>query len=198
MGTFQNMLNNLMLVEQQGFDPVNDSYSARIGKITTNTNNQPVDNGKTEPTPYTREEIVKTLTDKGYEDLAGKIPPNGKIDESTISTVYSTLKDNPDIGLDQDRWVETTNEGLEPYEQRIINPDTGSFMFKRKEPKPANYKFEISPRSKYQGGDVYLRYDVDTGETFSYDTKEAYQEALDEYKKVTGIETTDTKTVKYK
>lgn len=209
MGYYTDLLKKIETVDAQGFNPYTETYGARIGQLeavspTNDTNISPeIDNslntpkiaqntgiGYSQPTdpptmqPYQRSEVSEMLKQAGQPDYLEQIRPEDLIDEQTISTVYNAIKENPNLGIDPGRWIETTNVGLEEGKQRMHDPSTNSIKNKRVPVEDKTYRFEKSYNRHKKGDDknVYLRFDEKTGENISYKTKEEYDQAIIDYR----------------
>jgi len=193
MGQFQDQLDNIIKIEAQGFNPMTESYSARIGKLTT------TDPTISDPT-LTAAGISKSFTDIGYEDpLAGLITPQGTIDPSGLSTAYNRTIDDPSIGVDPSAFIGFINQNFPqelsttyfPDAQIEVNPDQTLGFPKAERPKARpNYRFERAPSQSGKRGasDIFLRFDEDTGESITFKTQAEFDKARKEFKSVTGVD----------
>lgn len=191
MGYFQDLFDSVNKVNASGFDPSKESYSSRIGEFQT-TNEDVVT--PTEATP----DISQSFTNLGYDDpFQGLVGDTGELDISRLSSGYNTLLRDTDIGVQPDDYINFLNQ---EYSKEIENfygegnilearPDkTLGFRKtdKTTEPTP-KYRFEKSSTSgTFPRKDVYQRFDEETGEHITYDTQEAFEKAIEEYKKTTG------------
>lgn len=207
MGQFQDMLDKINQVEAQGFDPYTESYSARIGKLETSpTAIDPT--ATTSPKTYTAEDISKSFTEGGLDDpFVNMIDETGGVNLSTFSTAFDQAKNlgiSPQAYLDvaQNSFPEAFEKTYSGY--KAITTEGGGIGFEKKEQpvqKSTKYRFEQGERQgndredgKFKKGDpVYMRFDESTGEHITYDTKEAYDEARENYKKLTGVDIKDDK-----
>lgn len=192
MGQFQEMLDKINQVERDGFNPMTESYSSRIGKLEVTVT--PDDD------PLTGQSISKSFTDIGYEDpLASLITPEGTIDPSGLSTAYNRIIDDPSIGVDPNAFIGFLNQNYPqelsttyfPDAQLKVNPDkTLGFPKKETPVVRKNFRFERAPSQSQKRGasDIFLRIDQDTGESKAFDTEEAFDKAREEYKSITGLD----------
>jgi len=194
MGQFQDQLDKIYQVEAQGFNPMTESYSTRIGQL-------PPDPNVSDP-PLTADQISKAFVDKGYADpLETLIDSEGRLDETTFNTGLNTA---PKVGLTKQGFLGYTNSLSGVMEKTYhtgaeyeFHGDEQLRLKRQEEPKETKvpkYRFEKSRNAKNE--DVYLRFDEDTRESdgkeesIAYQTKEAYQEAIDNYKSITGNDPT--------
>lgn len=190
MGQFQDILDKIMKVDQEGFNPMTESYSSRIGKL-------PPDPITTDP-PLTAEGITKSFTDLGYEDpLASLITPTGEINPSGLTTAYNRVIDDPAIGIGPNAFVGFLNQNYPQElsttyfpEAQLRISEEGTLGFPKKERLKAKptYRFEKTENAKREP--VYQRFDEKTGDYISYDTKEAFDKAIENYKSITGFDVT--------
>ena len=187
MGYFSDMLEKMNQVDAIGFNPYVDSYSARIGQLQAIEMTNP-----TNPTTPQNDGNKDTYSSQDISNFLGTAGLGTKDTSLGQSNFNSLINRADELGIDKQRLVNTYNQNIKPEEQIIINPDKGGSISVVKA-KPHTYKFEIG-RNQYKEGDdknVYIRRDLTTGENITYDNKQAYEDALSEYKKVTGIETTN-------
>jgi hypothetical protein len=186
MGQFSDMLDKILLVEKQGFNPYTETYSARISQIDT------------EPTKPTT--IPEAYVQAGYENPFANITTDtGELNLSALSTGYNLA---PQVGVQQQDYIDFVNrayqQNIEDYygAGNILNiGQAGSLEVSKPKVTDASYRFEqgirqgTDPLGKFKKGDpVYYRWDDNSGEYITYDTKEAYDKAREEYKKTTGEE----------
>lgn len=206
MGQFQDLLDKINQVEAQGFDPYTESYSARIGKLEQMqaiTPDDPPNSGSptqveaavvTASDPNQKNNISESFTKLGYDDpFQDLVTKTGEFDLSKLSSGFNYLQEDPGIGVSEDDYINFINTEykdarIKTYgdDTPIVKTKTGGLGFEKpKEDK--SYTFQIGSTSgTYPRKDVYLRYDDETGEHISYDTKKAYEAAIEKYNKTTG------------
>lgn len=189
MGQFQDYLNKMMIVESQGFNPMTESYSTRVGKLPT-----------TDPT-LTASQITEAFTSQGYDDpIATLIDEEGKLNAQTFNTAYNNALNIPKIGIDSRAFVDFVNTNY-PREMsttyfpeaqfEVTKDDTIRFPQKEKPKEDLNYRFERAPSQSQKKGasDVFIRWDDNdkTGRSYiTYESEQAYNEAIEKYKSITG------------
>ena len=186
MGQFSKMLEQIQIIDSQGFNPMTESYSARIGQL-------PVDDDP----PMTGQQMSEIFTGGGFDDpTATLVTPDGTLDLSSISKGYNTIIDNPDLNTEGQAWVDYLNTHKKELEQMYypdaeyeIAPNKTLRLKEKKRPKNTKYRFEKTYNNA-TNKDVYQRFDEKTGEHISYDTKEAYEDAIKKYKTITGNDPT--------
>lgn len=185
MGQFSDMLNQLMQIESQGFNPYTDSYSSRIGKLQVSTPTAGSDvvdgntsNGKTS--------VIDNYAASGFEDPRKTLySETGDLDRSKISTPYNDLLRDPTLG-DPNKYIEEINTLLPPEEQIFINPDKSLGFGKNM--KPAESKIETNINyGKYWDNQkksyVYKRENEKTGEVYeTYDDPKKFKEEAKLYR----------------
>jgi hypothetical protein len=198
MGQFNDMLNKMMIVESMGFNPYIETYSSRMGKIPT----QPTNGTSSDDDPvYSGGQISEAYITEGYDDpFANLVTDTGELNLSQLSTGYNLA---PELGIDQQQYIDFVNkeyqQNVEDYYgvgNRIEVREGGALGITKPKTTKPNYRFEQGVRQgddlaegKFKKGDpIYYRWDDNTGKYITYDTKEAYDKARENYKKTTGEE----------
>ena len=187
MGYFNDMLQKIQLVEASGFNPYTETYSARMSQI------------ETEPTQPTT--IPEAYVRAGYEDpFSNLVTDTGELNLSALSTGYNLA---PQVGVEQQDYIDFVNreyqqniEGYYGVGNTVEILEGGGLGVSKPKTTKADYRFEQGLHQgddilegKFKKGDpIYYRWDDNTGEYITYDTKEAYDKAREEYKKTTGKE----------
>lgn len=187
MGQFQDYLNKMLTVEQQGFNPMTESYSSRIGQL-------PVDDDPT----LTAAQVSKAFVDKGLDDpLVDIVDAEGKLDLQSLTKSFNAVANNPDLGFNEEAYTgflnqnypEPINKTYYPGYQIGVSPE-GLLTEKREKPEAdPNYRFERTPSQKKGASDVFIRWDDNdkTGKSYiTYESEQAYNEAIEKYKTITG------------
>jgi hypothetical protein len=192
MGQFQDQLNNIIKIESNGFNPMTESYSARIGQLPT------TDPTITDPT-LTADQITKGFTDQGYEDpIATLVNTDGTLDLNTLNSAYDRASNIPGINVSGEAFIDYLNTNEPTALSKTYFPDAQIEINKNKTLGfPSNEKPKADPSYRFEktynnatNKDVYQRFDSQTGESISYDTKGAYDKAIEEYKSITGVNPT--------
>jgi len=181
MRYYQTLLDQILEVEKQGFDPYTETYERRIGQLpVTNGNNVPPTQESPLEAPVN---YSQAFTSKGYEDPFGNLStPEGKLNMSALSTGYNLLQEDPSIGITQEDYLNYTNTnypqllqntyGKENY--NLIRSPNGAIGFPNESKPliPENARFEKS-------GGAYLLFDEDTGKKVtSYGAEPEYKDAI--------------------
>ena len=188
MGYWQEELKRINQVESQGFNPYTESYSTRIGQLSTQTNGnvppaqesalkQPeiTPQANIDPVVVTANQPNQTMSDyfiqSGNDDPFATMSDNGKINLSTLSTGYNVLLNDPNAPYTPQQYIDrVNNEYVQELQNTygkvnykvIINPDAilgFNPQEKKEEPK---LEFEQQKRSKYKGGNLYFGYELDS------------------------------------
>lgn len=182
MGYFGDLLKKIETVESQGFDPYTESYSARIGKLPTTTDPTIT----TQPKTYTAQEVSKSFTDNNLSEPFGNLVTNdGDLNDSEINRV---IREGSKLGMDQQALLDVIQASNPTAFNRawngqkaVVNNDGGIVLEKSEDKK--RYKFEKTPKGRET---LYQRIDLDTNESILYDGEKAYNNAREEYGKITG------------
>jgi hypothetical protein len=198
MGYYQDLLNQIMEVERQGFNPYTESYSGRIGQLS-------VPNGTTTPTPTesvleqpisTPEQplnITQSFVKAGYDDPFDKfVTESGVVDYSKLSSVYNQALQDPKIGVSGQQVIDYVNRayprelGKTYYEgaQIIANPQGGLEVSEQEAviDDDGKSRFEKTYDAQ-QKKDLFFEFDEITGKKKrTFETQEEYDKARKEYK----------------
>jgi hypothetical protein len=196
MGQFQDYLQKILQVEAEGFNPTTETYAARIGKledgqlttVTTTPDGTTVTQAATiDGDP--RQDISQAFINRGFEDPFLNLTP-GAIDQSRISTPFNIAAQDTTIA-DPRQVIDAFNRFYLPTEEQVSITPEGTLEFKKPEARQDTdpiYKFEKSPSQSQEkdAGYVYTRWDEKTGKHITYDTEQAYLDAIKEYETTTG------------
>lgn len=200
MGQFQQMLDDIIKIESEGFNPYKDSYSARIGELQTRPTT-PNPNEVTEssvvavedPTVTNPDNVTTTTTTPpNYkETFSGMITPEGKFDLGKFATGFDESKNQPEYlqytrENYQKEWKNTY--GVDPEDKQTIYPvlgETGGLATSKSEkiPKETFFYGESQSQKQDESGKIMYLWKNEKGEHKEFKTKEEFELAKKEYEK---------------
>jgi hypothetical protein len=177
MGKMQDMLDKILIVEAQGFDPLTETYSSRIGQLdaaaVTTTEVTPSGVERTtavvDPTDQ-RAAISETFVQSGLEDPFAGLVQGERVEPSRISTPFNLAQQDTTLGSPQ-QIIDQFNQFYLPPEEQIEVTKEGTLKFPEpqkpitEKPTEVNVNFSKSYNAQTREY-TYKRENEKTGEVY--------------------------------